>query len=130
MRQKRDWSEVVDRNPRGYVELNNGEKATYGPISRVAFLPDTDSVGIWVKWAAEVPLGEHGRHSNDWRAVDRDSSEPLLVIPNLVVPFVIEPTVEKGDRVRFGGTSILFIDPVEKLKPEDVEGLERVATTK
>jgi len=40
-----------------------------------------------------------------------------------VVPFVIEDTPNKGPRVRFAGTNILYFNEVEGLNPARVEGL-------
>lgn len=117
---KVDWSEVVEKKPQGYVELNNGEIATHGPLESIE-IDDNDLVVIKLRWRAEVKLGPPpGLPIEDWRAVAND--EPII-FPNFMVPFVIENTQSKGPRVRFAGTSILYIDKVEGLDPRRVVGL-------
>lgn len=123
---RHDWNEVVERNPRGYVELNNGKEVVHGPIESV-LIDHFDFVNIRVKWAAKIKLGQYGIPSGEWEAV---SSAPILLMsfPNFVAPFEIEDTPEKGPRVRFAGLNILYFDEIGSLDPSRVKGLQ-VATS-
>ncbi len=117
-----DWTQVVERKPQGYVELNDGKTALHGPLESIE-LDDTDWVVIKLKWRAEVELGgPMGLPRGDWKAVD--NAEPIR-FPNFTAPFVIEDTPEKGPRVRFNGTNILYFNAdAEGLDPKRVVGLE------
>jgi hypothetical protein len=115
---KIDWQEVVDRNPKGYVELNDMKYATYGPVERVEIKEEV--VEIHVKWAARRPLGEYGIPCGKWEVLSREPTV-LTSFPNEIVPYVIEPTPEKGDRVRFDTYSILYFDDVGKMTLEQAE---------
>ena len=117
--EKYDWQEVVDRNPQGYVEFNDGKKATHGPIKSIK-IDEADMVVIELKWAAEVSLSKVGLPDGDWVAVKENNP---IVFPNLLVPFVIEDTPIKGPRVRFRALNILYFNPVEGLDPSRVKGL-------
>ena len=114
-----DWQEVVDRKPKGYLELNNGERVIHGPIEDIA-IDESDFVVITLKWAARMELNG-GIPSGRWVVAEEKDKE--AIIPNLVVPFVIEDTPNKGPRVRFAGTNILYFNEVEGLNPARVEGL-------
>ncbi len=116
---KVDWQEVVKREPKGYVELNNGERVLHGPIESVK-INGNNMVVIILKWFAKVSLGCHGLPEGDWEVAE---NEPII-FPNSIVPFVIENTPEKGDRVRFKGTNILYFNKVDGLDPSKVRGLE------
>jgi hypothetical protein len=122
---RHDWKEAVERNPKGYVELNNGKEALHGPVESVK-IDDMDFVAINVKWAAKIKLGEMGLPSGEWEAV---SSTPMVIalFPNFAVPFEFEDTPEKGPRVRFG-LNILYLDEVEGLDPSKVKGLYPTTT--
>jgi len=117
-----DWHQVVGLNPKGYLELNNGEEALYGPIQSVTINEDLDFVELRLKWAAKRPLENTGVPRGDWVPV---SGEPFMVasFPNFVVPFVFETTPSKGPRIRFGPMSMLYIEDVSKLDPAEVKGL-------
>jgi hypothetical protein len=118
---KLDWNEVIELTPKGYVELNDGKTATHGPLESIR-INDEDWVEIRLKWRAQVPLGgPAGLPQGNWKVAPND--EPIM-FPNLVIPFVIEPTPFKGPRVRFGTTNILYIEPIEGLDPSQVEGLK------
>ncbi|PCI29835.1 hypothetical protein COB55_01295 [Candidatus Wolfebacteria bacterium] len=116
---KCDWQEVVDRSPRGYVEMNDGKRALYGPIESIV-VDECDFVTIILKWSAEMTLGKCGIPTGEWTAVENNP----IVFPNFIVSFTIDRMPEKGDRVLFGGFNILFFDKIEKVRPEDVKGLE------
>ena len=116
---KFDWQEVVERKPRGYLELNDGKKAVHGPIESVE-INDDDIVVIKLKWSAEISLGEHGIPEGNWIAIE---NQPI-VFPSLIAPFVIENTPEKGERVRFNNTNILYFNKIDGLDPSKVEGLK------
>lgn len=123
-----DWNIVADRKPQGYIEFNNGKETLYGPIESVT-VSDIDFVELKLKWAIKRPLGEMGIPTGNgtWEVV---SSVPVTILefPNLVVPFQIEDTPEKGPRVRFGGLHILYFNNIEKVDPSKVEGLQLVTT--
>ncbi len=118
---KLDWNEVVELDPKGYVELNDGNTAIHGPLESIE-INEMDFVEIRLKWRAEVPLGDPpGLPQGEWKVAAND--EPII-FPNFVVPFVIERTPDKGPRVRFNNTNILYIESVEGVDPSRVEGLE------
>ena len=114
-----DWQEVVDRKPKGYLELNNGERVIHGPIEDIA-IDESDFVVITLKWAARMELND-GIPGGGWRVAEEKDKKAIF--PNLVVPFVIEDTPNKGPRVRFAGANILYFNEVEGLNPARVEGL-------
>ncbi len=108
-----DWQPVVDLNPRGYVELNDGKTATHGPVEKVE-IDRHDNVRITTKWQAYVRLSPEGVPVGDWIAV---SNNPVMIFPYM------SETVAKGRRIRFAATSLLYIDEVEGLDPARVKGL-------
>lgn len=127
MQQRYDWNEVIELKPQGYLELNNGKEVIHGPIQEIT-VDEMDFVHIRVKWAVKQELGEFGIPTGDgW---DVHSNEPIEIgaFPNFVFTFVIEETPEKGPRVRFGGTNILYLNQVEGVDPSTVKGLEVVET--
>lgn len=114
-----DWNEIVELDPKGYVELNDGKTAIHGPLESIK-INEMDMVEIRLKWRAQVALGgAAGMPQGNWKAAPNDG--PIL-FPNFVVPFEIEDTPEKGPRVRFG-INILYINPVKGIDPSRVEGL-------
>jgi len=114
-----DWQEVVDRKPKGYLELNNGERVIHGPIESIV-IDGSDFVVITLKWAARMELND-GIPGGGWRVAEEKDKKAIF--PNLVVPFVIEDTPSKGPRMRFAGANILYFNEVEGLNPARVEGL-------
>ena len=121
-----DWQEVVDRQPKGDVELNDGKRVLHGPIKDIR-ITEGDNVEINLKWVARAELGQLGIPVGNWR-VGKDE-EKRIVFPNIVVPYVIEDTPEKGPRVRFAGANILYFNEVEGLDPSKVEGFKLDGTT-
>ena len=123
-----DWYIVVEKNPQGYVEFNDGKEAVYGPVKSVRVNEENGFVEIEAKWVAKRPLGNMGIPTGDvkWSVV---SSVPALIVvfPNLMVPFDLEDIPEKGPRVRFG-LSVLYFNDVQKVDPSEVEGLQLVPT--
>jgi len=115
---KVDWQEVDERNPQGYLELNNGQRVVHGPIKSVK-MNDSDMVIIELEWAAEAKLSGMGL-PDEWTAIESDKP---FIIPN-GVPFTIQDTPEKGQRIMFHGMNILYFDKVEGLDPKKVRGLE------
>ena len=92
--EQRDWNDVVEMKPKGYLELNNGEQAVHGPLESIV-VDDMDWVVITLKWRAVIPLvGGIGApdFSVGWKVAD--NSEPFRM-PNFVMPFIVEPTPEK-----------------------------------
>lgn len=117
MRQRIDWQEVVDRKPTGYMELNDGEsEVLHGPIESIV-INEMDYVEIKLKWMARMPILPGGIPNGEWEV---HQNQPIL-FPNLVVPFVVEDTPEKGERVRFG-LNIIYFNEVG-FGPERVKGL-------
>jgi hypothetical protein len=119
MDEELDWQVVVDRKPKGYVEINDGKTCIHGPLKDISIGLD-DFVTIELKWAAKVALGEFGVPAGGWEAHDITK----FLFPNLVVPFVIEDTPRKGERVRWGVGSLIYFDEVEDLvDPTKIKGL-------
>ncbi len=118
-----DWNLVAERKPKGYIELNNLEEAIYGPIESLS-VDDSDFVVIKVRWSIKRKLGEHGIPPGDWEVI---SNVPciLVLFPNLIIPFEIEETPNKGPRVRFR-SNVLYFNDVHKVYVSDVEGLHPV----
>jgi hypothetical protein len=114
-----DWNKVVDLRPQGYVELNDGENIIHGPIEDI-HVNDVDFVVITLKWAATMPcMGNPG--FGKWKNLP-DAKDKTIIFPNLAVTFVIEGTLVKGPRVRFG-MNILYFDKIDGIDPANVEGL-------
>lgn len=109
MTEERDWQKVVDLDPRGYVELNDHKKIIHGPIERVS-IDKNDLVHIKMLWAATIDLAPLGipKFGSVWQKAEGDD----LILPNLLIPFVIEQTPQKGDRIRFG-LNLIYIDPIK-----------------
>ena len=115
-----DWQIVVDRKPKGYVEINNGKTCVHGPLKDINIDLD-DFVTIELKWAAKIELAEFGVPSGEWEAHDTMSFR----FPNLAVPFVIEDTPHKGERVRWGVGSLIYFGEVEdNVDPTKIKGLK------
>lgn len=118
-----DWNIIVERKPQGYIELNNGGEAFYGPIESVEIDSD-DWVKIKVKWVIERQLGEFGVPVGDGKWKVKSSGQFIILeFPNLIVPFEIEDTPEKGPRARFG-LSVIYFNNVQKVDPSEVEDLQ------
>ena len=116
-----DWQEVVDIHPQGYLEIQSIEMGiiVHGPIESI-FVDEFDFVIIKLKWAAQ--MGMMGRSSfMKWKNSPHNKT---IMFPNLMVPFVVDDTLDKGKRVRFMAVNILYVDPVEGLDPSRIEGLE------
>lgn len=100
---KTDWAEVVALNPRGYLEMHNGDTVMQGPIASIEMDPP-DHVLITLQWQA-------------WRYYDGgDWIAPVSFHPvrfqNFTLPFTIEEVAGQGRCVRFGVHS-LFVDTFE-----------------
>ena len=113
-----NWQVVVDRNPKGYVEINDSKYLVCGRVDRVEI--NRNEVQIYVKWAARRAIQQFNLPTGKWEILSRVPAV-LLAFPNEVIPFVIEPTPHKGDRVRFLTASIMYFD-----EAEDDLTLERV----
>jgi len=119
MEQKLDWREVVNLEPKGYIELNDQKNLVHGPVESVT-IDENDLVHIKMAWAGTKPLIPPGipDPNADWKKAKDDE----VVFPNLAVSFVVESTPDKGDRVRFG-QNIIYIEPVEtKVQIKEVIG--------
>lgn len=106
--QKNDWNEAISLNPRGYCEVQDLKEGLvfHGPIKEI-HIDERDNVVIDLHWVAQMPLpGKDG--FGTW--TKPESGEPAFAFPNFMVEFVIEPTPEKGDRIRFGNTNIIYLD--------------------
>lgn len=119
-----DWQKVVDREPKGYLELNDGKRILHGPIESI-LITGEDFVEIRLKWAATITLSNHNLPIGKWQRASEENKTVLF--PNLVVPFEFEQTPEKGPRVRFG-FNILYLNEVEGLDPSKVEAMEPAPT--
>jgi hypothetical protein len=122
-----DWRDLIDREPAGHLEWQNppGEMVFNGPVERTWIDDDTDLVHIKLVWVAQMPYpGQPG--FGKWQKGPADKLE--MIFPNFVVPYIIQPSDEKGDRALFAGGCLLYLeDRGMHLKPESVEGLERPA---
>lgn len=120
-RQKLDWQEVVVQNPQGYVEIQNHKAGTclHGPVEKIE-LDDTDLVHITLKWVAQMPLP--GRPGFGTWSVGPEMLKQITIV-NFATPFAIEPTPEKGPRVRWGMGNIMYLEPVDDVDPSRVKGL-------
>jgi len=114
-----DWQEVVDLEPKGYLEIQDSKagKVFHGPVERVS-IDEGDFVRIQLKWAAEMGLPDTSTFGT-WKYYP-DLKE--VTFPNLVVPFILESTPEKGRRVRFKRLNILYLDKVEGIDPANIKG--------
>ncbi|MFZ6015109.1 MAG: hypothetical protein ACOYUZ_02010 [Patescibacteria group bacterium] len=121
MKEKWNWQEAIDLQPKGYVELNNRKSVVNGPLESIQLGPDDDMVRIKLKWAGKVSLSEHGVPRGDWVAVADE--ELTLEFPNLAMPYVIEDAPAKGLRIRFG-YSIIYVEPIEGISPSMLKGLK------
>jgi len=115
---KDDWNEVARLNPQGYAELNYDKTVIHGPVESVK-VHGGNTVVIRLKWAAQATLGAIGLPEGGWKAAPLKIQHTFF---NRQVPFVIEDTPGKGQRVRFG-RSILYIDKQVGLDPSKVKGL-------
>jgi hypothetical protein len=117
-----DWKEVVALNPKGYMEIQSEEKGLvfHGPIKKIE-INKHDFVILTFEWVAQMPLpGIRG--FGEWEKAPDGKIEQ--VFPNLIVPFVIEDTPEKGKRIRFAGLNIIYIDEIQGIDPAQVKGLK------
>ena len=110
-----DWQEVIDMDPRGYLQLNDGERLLHGPIENIRLYLRNSFVEIRLKWSAMAIIGGSDP-GHGWRLV---KNEPVK-FPN-GVPFVIDDTM-KGKRVRFGDIHILYINECSAEIPSDLIG--------
>lgn len=107
-----DWQEVIDLNPRGYCEIQDHEKGIvlHGPVESITLLDHDETVSIKMKWIAQ--MGLPGRPDfGKWVKAPIEKNE--FIFPNYLIPFVVEPTEEKGDRIRFD-LNIIYIEPTEE----------------
>lgn len=116
-----DWQKAVALNPKGDFEhQGQGNTIIRGPIKSLT-VNGNDSVVVELEWAAEMPQpGQEG--FGTWKV----STKTTFSFPNLVMPYVVEETPEKGDRIRMG-TTIFYIERLEginTLDPTKVEGLK------
>lgn len=111
----RDWTEVVNRNPKGDFEFQGqGNTIIRGPVKSVT-INDSGFVTIELWWAGEMPvMGEEG--FGTWKASNKRS----FGFPNFLLPYVIEDTPEKGERVRFG-ISLIYLERLEGENTLDVK---------
>lgn len=116
-----DWQKVLDRNPQGYCETQDQRAGCvyHGPIESVK-INEMDFVVIRRKWVAQMPLPDKPGFGR-WKKGPDEAKEVLF--PNFVVPFIIEPTPQKGYRVRFG-LNLIYLDQISGIDPRAVEGLE------
>lgn len=113
-----DWGLVTELDPKGECELQgDGPSIIRGPIKTI-LVDKRDYVVVELEWAAEMPKpGERG--FGTWRM----SNETTFRFPNFVVPYVLEDTPEKGDRIRFG-TCFMFMKRLEGVNTLDTSKIE------
>lgn len=124
--QQTNWQPVLDRLPRGYAEFNDRETVLHGPVQSLRASDDGQLLIVRTEWAAIMTL-KNGIPTGPWRVFSREPID-LQRFPN-GVPYEIESTPEKGERVRFGLNIIYFecrgvltlekIDEMNKEKPEE-----------
>jgi hypothetical protein len=113
-----DWREIVNKKPRGYLELQNEFGILHGPVQNIE-IDEENLVCINLKWAAFM-FYRDGTPTKRWQALP---SKKPITFPNMKVPFVIEETPGKGQCARFG-LNVLYFDPVEGVDPSQVEGMD------
>ena len=109
-----DWSVVVKLHPTGYCEIQapHLQEIHHGDVESIE-VDDSDMVVITLKWVLQMGVpgsAEFGK----WKHAPEGAKK--VIFPNLVVPFVIEETPEKGRRIRFG-LSILYLETKSSLDP-------------
>jgi hypothetical protein len=119
-----DWEDVASLNPKGDLEIQRRDQGDVirGPLESIT-VDDHDNVVIKLKWAARMPTpGNPG--FGTWEVAADEYR--IISFPNLVMPYVVEDTPEKGRRVRFG-LNILYLEStpeVNTLDPKRVNGLK------
>jgi hypothetical protein len=92
----------------------------HGPVEGVSVGQDDDMVTIELKWVAQMGL-PGSSESGKWKKAP--DANKKIVFPNLIVPFLIEDTPEKGKRVRFG-FNLIYLNAIEGVDPKTVKGLD------
>ncbi len=117
-----DWSSVVERKPQGYCEIQDQENGLvfHGPVQDIV-IDENDMVMITLKWVAQMGLPGKPNFGKWKKAPDEYK---LITFPNLMAPFKIQKTGEKGDRVIFGGCQLLYFDKQRGIDSTKVEGLD------
>jgi hypothetical protein len=109
MSAKNDWNEVVQLNPQGYCEIQDDRAGLvyHGPVEKISIDPE-DNVIIELKWVAQMGLRQT-EGFGIWKKCEKGHN--TIPFPNFMVEFVIEPTPEKGHRIRFGMGNIIYLEP-------------------
>lgn len=117
-----DWQEVENLAPKGYCEIQDlARRLVYhGPVEKVSVGQNDDLVTIELKWVAQMGLPGSPTFGEWTKAPDANK---MIIFPNLIVPFLIEETPEKGKRVRFG-YNLIYINAIEGVDPKTVKGLD------
>ncbi len=105
-----DWNEIVELRPKGYAEFQDHRRGLvyHGPVEKVE-ITDDDVVQIHLKYVAQMGLPGRDGFGNWVKAPDE---KKLWEFPNLIIPFVFQD-LEKGKRILFANTQLLYIDDVE-----------------
>ncbi len=114
--QRHDWNEVLEKFKKGYLESQDQEKGIviHGQVKKIE-INEMDWVVITLHWVAQMGLPGRNGFGN-WI---RGSEECLTIsFPNFVVPFIIQDSPEKGERVLFSGTQILYLNFDSPLDPK------------
>ncbi len=117
-----DWEEAVRLQPKGYCEIQDQARGLvyHGPVDKVVVDDGSDMVTITLKWVAK--MGMPGRPGfGEWEKAPDEAK--TIAFPNLIVPFTVEETPEKGKRLRFG-YNLIYLTEVEGVDPKKVKGLE------
>lgn len=93
-----DWQVIADKTPQGYLQMYPAEgRLIHAPVESLT-INQGDNVVITTSWQAEVPVNSLGMPTSRWA---RRSTNDPITFPNLVIPFTIQETPEKGPRVFF-----------------------------
>jgi hypothetical protein len=107
-----NWALIAELQPKGYCEIQDdkGKRVVHGPIE--TFTVKGNEVHITLKWVAEMPLpGEEG--FGTW--VKGKEEDRVVLFPANFVPYLMESTPEKGDRVRTpDGNFLMYIGSQEE----------------
>jgi hypothetical protein len=110
-----DWTKVVALNPRGYLELYDDVKVTYGPIASIA-INYMGCVEIRLKWRRQRLRHANGSPNGEWKEVNND--DPIS-FSGSNVPFMIHNDVSQ---VRYGRRNVIHLDEIADDSPSTIAG--------
>lgn len=113
-----EWHFAEELEPKGYCELNNGTTIMHGPVKSLT-IDDDDMVVLELEWAAVCRLNAIGMPQGEWQLLP---GQHKVAFPNHTVPFEIEDTPEKGQRIRFG-LNIIYVTEQTTMDPAKLPSL-------